>query len=300
MFQRLALVLDSIKIAHSVFALPFALMAMLVAAGEWPQWRTVGLIVACMVTARSAAMAFNRWTDREFDARNPRTAARPTVTGAVPSKLLLGFIVASSALFGMAAWALNAACYALALPTLAILLSYSYAKRFTCLSHFWLGFALGLAPLGAHLAVRGNLEPLPDLALRWGFSVELFPILLGLAVLCWVSGFDLIYACQDFAVDSAEPRLRSMPKAIGIYRTLVLSALLHLLAAAILVGVGLYAGMGVWYFAACTVVAGLLLYEHWIVRPHDLSRVNVAFFTLNGVVSLVLLAAVLVERVALK
>ncbi len=300
MFQRLALLLDPIKSAHSVFALPFALVAMLVAAGGWPEWRTVGLIVGCMVTARSAAMAFNRFTDREFDARNPRTASRPSVTGAVSARLLLGFVVLSSALFGLAAWALNEACYALALPTLAVLLSYSYAKRFTALSHFWLGFALGLAPLGAHVAVRGDLHPLPDLALRWGLRVELFPILLGLAVLCWVSGFDLIYACQDYAIDTAEPRLRSMPKAIGIYRTLVLSALLHVLAAALLVGVGFYAGMGAWYFAACAVVAGLLLYEHWIVRPHDLSRVNVAFFTLNGAVSLVLLAAVLVERVALR
>lgn len=299
MLKRLLVVFDSIKIAHSIFALPFALVAMLVAAGGWPAWKIVGLIVVCMVTGRSAAMAFNRWADRGFDKDNPRTATRPTVTGLVSPGFLLAFITACAVLFVLAAWALNPVCATCAFPVLAILCGYSYAKRFTSLCHFWLGLSLGLAPLGAHLAVRGDLAPLPSLAGAHGLPFEAFPILLGLAVLCWVSGFDLIYACQDYKVDASDTRLHSMPKVLGIKGALVLSALLHVLAAGLLIGTGVYAGMGVWYYAALAIVCGLLVYEHWIVRPDDLSRVNVAFFTLNGAVSLVLFAAVLLERVVL-
>lgn len=299
MFRRLSLLLDSIKFAHSIFALPFALMAMIVAAQGWPPWRVAGLIVACMVSARSAAMAFNRLADRSFDAGNRRTQTRPTVTGAVSPGFLAAFIVACAGVFWAATWFLNTLCFVLALPVLAILLGYSYAKRFTSLCHFWLGLSLGLAPLGAHLAVRGNLEALPELGARWGLGVELFPLLLLLIVLFWVAGFDLIYACQDYDVDRADPRLHSMPKSIGIRNTLILSAALHALAAALMFGTGIYAGMGVWYYAAVCAVCALLAYEHWIVRPGDLSRVNVAFFTINGAVSLLLFAAVLVERVLL-
>jgi len=299
MFKRLLIVFDSIKIAHSIFALPFALVAMLVAAGGWPAWRSVGLIVACMVTGRSAAMAFNRWADRGFDKDNPRTATRPSVTGLVSPAFLLAFIAINVVLFVLAAGALNGVCLICAPFVLAILCGYSYAKRFTSLCHFWLGLSLGLAPVGAHLAVAGTLAPLPRLAEAWCLPFELFPLLLGLAVLCWVSGFDLIYACQDYRIDSADPRLHSMPKAIGIKGALILSAALHVAAASLLAAVGVYAGMGVWYYAALAIVCGLLVYEHWIVRPDDLSRVNVAFFTLNGTVSLVLFAAVLLERVVL-
>ncbi|HYG75855.1 MAG TPA: UbiA-like polyprenyltransferase [Planctomycetota bacterium] len=299
MFQRLALVLDTIKFAHSIFALPFALLAMVVAADGWPSWRVAGLILICMVAARSAAMAFNRWADREIDASNPRTRTRPSVTGQVSPGFLLGFIILSAAIYWAATWFLNPVCFALALPVLGILLGYSYAKRFTWLCHFWLGLALGLAPLAAHLAVKGDLAPLPGLGQRAGLSFELFPILLGFTVLCWVAGFDLIYACQDFEIDLADPRLHSLPKRIGIFRTLVVSALLHVAAVLLLLGCGYYAAMGPWYYVAVALVAGLLLYEHWIVRPTDLSRVNVAFFTINGVVSLLLFAAVLIERVLL-
>ena len=302
LFTRLALLLDSIKFAHSIFALPFALIAMIVAAGPegLPSWRTAGLIVICMISARSAAMAFNRWADRDIDQTNPRTKTRPTVTGDVSPHFLIAFILLCSAIFWTATWFINFICFVLALPVLAILLGYSLAKRFTSLCHFWLGLALGLAPLAAHLAVRGNLDPLPSMAQRWNLSVELFPILLGATVLCWVSGFDLIYACQDFAIDSADPRLHSMPKKIGVLATLHLSSFLHVLAALLLAGCGVYAGMGVWYFMAVAAVCGLLFYEHWIVSPTDLSRVNVAFFTINGLVSLLLLAAVLLERVLLR
>jgi 4-hydroxybenzoate polyprenyltransferase len=296
MIRRLLLLLDAIKFAHSIFALPFALAAMVVAAGGWPAWRTIGLILLAMVSARSAAMAFNRWADRDVDAANPRTQSRPTVTGAVSPGMLLAMVLVSSAVFVAAAGMLNRACLMLALPTLAVLLGYSLAKRFTSLCHFWLGLALGLAPGGAHLAVRGDVAALPGLGARWGLSVELFPALLGAAVLLWVAGFDLIYACQDYAVDMANPRLHSMPKRIGIARTLRLSSALHAGAAALLFGIGFYAGFGVWYYSAVSVVSALLLYEHWIVRPDDLSRVNVAFFTVNGMVSMLLFAAVAVER----
>lgn len=296
MVQRFRVVCDAIKIAHSVFALPFALAAMLVAAGGWPSWKTVALIVACMVTARSAAMAFNRWADREIDARNPRTQTRPSVTGALSPGFLLGFVAVAATLFVGAAWMLNQTCFVLALPTLAVLMGYSYAKRFTSLSHVWLGVALGLAPIGAHLAVRGNLDPLPGLGLRHGAAWEWFPILMGSAVVFWTAGFDLIYACQDYQVDRAEEGLHSMPKALGIRGALWLSILLHLACVAVLVGAGWYAGLGVWYFGALLITAVLLTYEHWIVRPDDLSRVNVAFFTLNGAVSLLIFVAVLVER----
>jgi 4-hydroxybenzoate polyprenyltransferase len=300
MFKRLALVLDTIKFAHSVFALPFALVAAIVAAGGWPEWRVFGLILLCMVSGRSAAMAFNRWTDRVFDADNPRAKQRPSVTGAVSPAFLLAFVALAAGLFVLGAYLLNWTCFVLALPVLAILLGYSYAKRFTSLCHVWLGLSLGLAPLGAHLAIQGNLAPLAGLGQAWGLPFEAFPLLLGLAVLGWVAGFDLIYACQDFEIDSRDPRLHSIPKALGIANALRLSTLLHVLAVALLVGAGLYAGLGVWYFAACGAVAILLTYEHWIVRPDDLSRVNVAFFTLNGIVSLVVFAAVFVERVVLR
>ncbi len=298
-FKSLSLLLDSIKFAHSIFALPFALLAMIVAAQGLPGTRTLVLIVLCMISARSAAMAFNRFMDRDIDAENPRTRTRPTVTGAVSMPFMAAFTLISGALFCLFAAQFNHICFVLALPVLAILLGYSLAKRFTCLCHFWLGLALGLAPLGAHLAVRGDLAPLAGLGQRWGLSLELFPILLSATVLLWVSGFDLIYACQDYAVDLADPRLHSMPKEIGIRNSLILSAVLHVLAVALLAACGIYAAMGAWYFGSVVLVAGLLLYEHWIVRPNDLSRVNVAFFTINGCVSLLLFAAVFVERVLL-
>lgn len=300
MFKKLSLVLDSIKFAHSIFALPFALLAMIVAAGGWPSARIVGLIVVCMVSGRSAAMAFNRLADRDVDADNPRAKNRPSVTGAVSPTFLTLFIMVCSAVFCLAAGFLNPICLYLSLPVLAILLGYSLSKRFTSLCHFWLGLALGLAPLGAHLAVRGNLEPLAGLGAQWGLSWEAFPVLLGVTVLCWVAGFDLIYACQDYDIDVRDPRVHSLPKKIGITAALVVSALLHIVAVALFVACGLYAGMGGWYYLAVTAVAGLLFYEHWIVRPSDLSRINVAFFTINGVVSLLIFAAVLVERVLLR
>ena len=300
MLRRLAIVLDSIKFAHSIFALPFALLAMIVAAEGWPPLRVVVPIIVCMVSARSAAMGFNRLVDRDIDPANPRTSSRPTVTGAVSPAFLSAFVTISAAIFWASAWFLNPICFALALPVLAILLGYSLSKRFTSLCHFWLGLALGLAPVAAHLAVRGDLAPLPGLGQRWDLNLEVFPLLLGITVLLWVAGFDLIYACQDYDVDVQDPRLHSMPKRIGIRNTLILSAALHALSFVLLAANGWYAGMGAWYYLAVALAGALLFYEHWIVRPHDLSRINVAFFTLNGAVSLLLFLAVLVERVLLR
>ena len=299
MFQRLSLLFETIKFAHSVFALPFALLAMIVAAGGWPPWRVFLLVLLCMVSARSAAMAFNRWVDRASDAANPRTSGRPTATGLVSPEFLLFFVAVCCAIFCIGAWLLNWFCFACAVPVLVILLGYSYSKRFTSLCHFWLGLSLGLAPAGAHVAVRGDAWPLPGLGLRWGAPLELFPVILGLAVLFWVAGFDLIYACQDCAVDMRDPRAHSLAKKLGVRRALRLSSALHFLAAVLLALAGVYAGLGVWYYGAFALVSALLLYEHWIVSADDLSRVNTAFFTLNGAVSLLLFVAVLLERVIL-
>ena len=300
MFKRLWVLLDSIKFAHSIFALPFALVAAIVAANGAPSGRVTFWIVICMVAARSAAMAFNRYIDRDIDAVNPRTKSRPTVTGAVSPNFMLAFLLACVLVYLAGAWMLNTVCFALALPVLAILLGYSYAKRFTSLCHFWLGFALGLAPVAAHLAVRGDLQPLASMGQKWNLPFELFPILLCATVVCWVSGFDLIYACQDYESDCADPHLHSLPKSAGLKNALRISSALHVAAVVLLIATGLYAGMGAPYFIATALVAGLLFYEHWIVSPNDLARVNVAFFTINGAVSLVLLAAVWLERVLLK
>lgn len=300
MFRRLSILLDSIKFAHSIFAIPFALVAAIVAAGGWPRWQVAAWIVVCMVAARSVAMAFNRLVDRDIDALNPRTKTRPTVTGAVAPRFMLAFLIVCAVVYAFGAWMLNSVCAVLALPVLAILLGYSYAKRFTSLCHFWLGFALGLAPIAAHLAVRGDLAPLASMGTKWNLSFELFPILLWATVLCWVSGFDLIYACQDYESDCADPRLHSIPKAIGLKNALTMSSVLHVIAVGLLIATGAYASMGLYYYFATALVTGLLFYEHWIVSPTDLARVNVAFFTINGAVSLLLLVAVWLERVILK
>jgi 4-hydroxybenzoate polyprenyltransferase len=295
MLHKLRMLLDSIKIAHSVFALPFALIALLAAARGRPSWRVLGLTILCMVAARSAAMSFNRWADRDFDAANPRTRDWPNVSGKIRPRLMLGFTALSVVVLLAGAWALNWTCFLLSPCALAVLLGYSYAKRFTSLTHFWLGLALGLAPVAAHLAERGDLWPVPWLAGRWGLPIESFPLILCGAVLLWTAGFDLIYACQDVEHDRRDPRLHSLPKSIGVARSLRLSALLHLGSVALLVAAGAYAGLGGWFWAALAGVAALLVYEHWIVRPDDLSRVNTAFFTVNGAVSLLLLAAVVVD-----
>lgn len=281
-WRRLRLFLELIRFSHTVFALPFALFAAVMAwlGPEAPPWRWRDLlgVVLCMVFARSTAMAFNRLADRQWDALNPRTRMRHLPAGLLTPAAVwlftgvsaLGF-VASTLLFLPNRWPIY-----LALPVLVFVCGYSLAKRFTALSHFWLGAALMLAPVAAWLAIRGGLD--------WP------PVVLGTAVLLWVAGFDIIYACQDHAVD-VQLGLHSVPAALGIKRALRLAAICHLgTVAALLLLPQTYPGLGGIYLAGVVAVAALLAYEHYLVRPDDLARVNTAFFHVNAVISLGVLA----------
>jgi 4-hydroxybenzoate polyprenyltransferase len=275
-FQRVGMTLEMIKFEHSVFALPFALTGAMLA------WRDDGYaaaglaaklawIVVAMVGARSAAMAFNRLIDAEIDGRNPRTRMRHIPAGTLSRRFALGFTLAASLLFLLAAAMLNPLCLKLAPAALAIVFFYSYTKRFTSLSHLVLGFALGVAPAAAWLAIRGSL----DLRILW----------LTAAVTLWTSGFDIIYACQDFEFDRGEG-LHSIPRRLGIAPALWVSRLLHsgmLFCLAMLVDAF---RLGALSWAGAAIVAALLVYEHSLVKADDLSRVNAAFFTVNGWVSM--------------
>lgn len=260
-----------IKIEHSIFALPFALVAAFWAAQGWPSLRIVGLILAAMVCARSAAMAFNRYLDADIDARNPRTAMRSIPAGKLSKAYALGFTVICSILFTIIAGLINTLALALSPVFLLVLLGYSVAKRFTSLCHLILGLALGLAPMGAWVAVTGRLD--------WA------PVLLGLAVMGWTAGFDIIYACQDFEFDRQEG-LFSIPTRFGVKGALILSRCLHFAMWSLLVFLGFYLSQGLFYWIGIGMVALLLIYEHALVWGGDLSKVNLAFFTLNGMVSL--------------
>jgi 4-hydroxybenzoate polyprenyltransferase len=282
--RSLRTTLEMIKFSHTLFALPFALLSAVLAAGGWPDASTLGKILLAMIGARSAAMAHNRLADREIDAANPRTASRALPSGALSITFVRIFLAASVALFLFAAASLNRLTLWLSPLALALLFLYAYTKRFTWLSHLVLGLCLALAPVGAWIAVRGSLEPLP--------------LLLGLAVLCWAAGFDLIYALQDEEHDR-RAGLHSLPARWGARRALVVSAILHALMLVFLLAAWRLAGGG-WLFAAGIVLtAAALLWQHSIVRPGDLSRVDAAFFTANGFVS-VALAACGIAEVALR
>jgi 4-hydroxybenzoate polyprenyltransferase len=265
-----------IKLEHTVFALPFAFLGMLLAAEGWPSVRTVSWVVVAMVGARSAAMAFNRLVDQRFDAANPRTAGRALPAGRLSPAFVAGFVVASAALLLLAAWQLNPLAFALSPVALAVLLAYSYTKRFTALSHLVLGLALAGAPLGAWIAVRGDLT--------WP------PAVLGAAVLCWVAGFDVLYALQDREFDRLTG-LHSVPVRCGVAGALWISGALHVVMLALLLALpAVYPpGLGLGYWIGVAGCAALLAYQHWIVRPDDLSRLDAAFFTANGVLSVWLL-----------
>ena len=280
------IILEMIKFEHTVFALPFALISAILAArtlpGGVPGARSIFWILMAMVGARSAAMAFNRIVDARFDARNPRTANRAIPAGLLSVGQVWLFTVAAIVLFVFAAHQLNPLCLALAPVALLVVLGYSFTKRFTSLSHLALGFGIGIAPIGAWIAITGRLE--------------LIPLMLGAVVMLWIGGFDIIYALQDVDFDR-EAGLFSLPKAIGKGPALLVSRVMHALMLAILAAVGIAAGLGWLYFAGVMVVAGLIAYEHSIVSPTDLSRVNVAFFTMNGWVGVALFVFVLLDGI---
>lgn len=276
---RLRRTLEMIRFSHSVFALPFALLALVLASGGWPSARVLGLVVVAMVAARSAAMAFNRIVDRDVDARNPRTANRHLVAGTLSVGYAKVFTVLCVAVFLACAALLNRTALLLSPAVLVVLLGYSYLKRFSAAAHFGVGLALGLSPLGAWVAGAGGLAG--DLRV---------PLALGLAVLLWVAGFDVIYACQDADVDRREG-LHSIPARLGIPGALRVALACHVVCIAAFVAVAWLAGLRWPYLASVGVAAALLAYEHAIVSPRDLTRVNVAFFNVNGIVALLIGAA---------
>ena len=285
---RVRVILEMIKFEHTVFALPFALISTVLAArtlpGGIPSARTIFWILAAMVGARSAAMAFNRIVDARYDAQNPRTASRAIPAGLLTFAQVWVFTVASMVLFVYAAYQLNRLCLMLSPAALLSVLGYSFTKRFTSLSHLALGFGIGIAPIGAWIAVTGALH--------------LVPVLLGAVVMLWIGGFDIIYALQDVDFDR-QTGLHSLPKAIGKSAALLVSRLFHVLMLGLLVAIGVLAGLHAVYFVGVAIVACLIAYEHSIVSPDDLSRVNLAFFTMNGWVGIILFAFVLLDRILL-
>ncbi|MEO8347785.1 MAG: UbiA-like polyprenyltransferase, partial [Acidobacteriota bacterium] len=267
--------LEMIKFSHTIFALPFALLAAVLAADGWPDPATIAKILLAMIGARSAAMAHNRLADREIDAANPRTASRALPSGALSVTYVRVFLAASVALFLAAAASLNRLTLLLSPVALALLFLYAYAKRHTALSHLLLGLCLAMAPVGAWIAVRGELGTVP--------------VLLGLAVLLWAAGFDVIYALQDEEHDR-RTGLHSIPASLGAGPALAISALFHTGMVALLLLVCRLEGGGTLFGIGIGATAAALLYQHLIVRPRDLTRVNAAFFTANGFVSVALAA----------
>jgi 4-hydroxybenzoate polyprenyltransferase len=292
--------LSLIRFSHTIFAMPFALIGFALGEMAVPrvvQWnlnRTVGwgsdipardieiflLVILCMVFARSAAMAFNRWLDVKWDALNPRTAIREIPRGIISKGSALRFVIFNCVAFIICTWFLNPICFALSFVALAVVLGYSYTKRFTPLCHLVLGVGLSLAPIGAYLAVAGHFA--------------LLPILFSLAVICWVSGFDIIYALQDEEFDKSH-QLYSMPSWLGKAKALHVSELLHILSTVCIIYAGFYGGFGWWYWGGLGVFMGMLIYQHAIVRPNDLSRVNLAFMTANGIASVIFAGFVIAD-----
>jgi len=275
MLHRIRLALEMIKFEHSIFALPFALTGALLAVREGglagdSLWRRIAWIVVAMVGARSAAMAFNRLIDADIDARNPRTRLRHIPAGLLSAAFGWGFVAVTSLLFVLAAHELNTLCFRLAPVALGIIFAYSFTKRFTSFSHLVLGFALGIAPAAAWIAIRGSL----DLRILW----------LTAAVTFWTAGFDIIYSCQDYEFDT-DAGLFSLPRRLGVARALLVSRLLHVAMLACLLALVHTLQLGTLSLAGVAVVAALLVYEHRLVKADDLSRVNAAFFTINGYVS---------------
>jgi len=270
--QNLKITLEMIKWEHSIFALPFALCGAMLAADGLPAWNQLGWIVVAMVSARSAAMAFNRLADAQIDAGNPRTATRALPAGVLTPAFVTTFVLIACGVFVLAASQLNRLTLWLTPVALAVVLLYSYAKRFTRWSHLLLGFALGIAPAAAWIAVRGSLDPRI--------------LLLTAAVTFWVGGFDVIYACQDYDFDR-NTGLHSIPRHVGIHTALWVARIFHVIMLGLLVALVLEFGLGKLAIGGVCAVAALLAYEHSLVRHDDLSKLNAAFFTMNGVISVV-------------
>ncbi len=275
LFRNLRVTLEMIKWEHSIFALPFALCGAMLAAGGLPTLRQLAWIIVAMISARSAAMAFNRVADASIDAANPRTQTRALPAGTLSPTFVTSFVVASCAIFILAASQLNHLALELSPVALAVVLLYSYTKRFTRWSHLVLGFSLGIAPAAAWIAVRGSLDPRI--------------LLLTAAVTFWVGGFDVLYACQDYEFDR-ESGLHSIPRHIGIRGALAVARAFHVFMLILLVALVAAFGLGKVAIAGIVIVAVLLAYEHTLVSPRDLSKLNAAFFTMNGVISVVFFA----------
>ena len=298
--------LSLIKFSHTIFALPFAVIGFFLGMVKRLEFNTIYnsggniflralhsedawfypkiflLVLVCMVCARSAAMAFNRYLDRAIDARNPRTAIREIPAGVIQPKNALAFTIVSCLLFIMATWFINLICFLLSPVALFVILFYSYTKRFTPLCHLVLGVGLSLAPIGAYLAVTG------------AFAV--LPVLFSFVVLCWVSGFDVIYAMQDEGFDR-DNNLYSIPVWAGKKNALGISSLLHVISAALVLFIGYYGGFGIFYWIGSLVFCGMLYYQHSIVTHEDLSKVNIAFMTANGIASVVFGVLVVMDLV---
>jgi 4-hydroxybenzoate polyprenyltransferase len=278
--SKISILLEMIKFEHTVFALPFALTSAMLAADGLPAPRILAWILVAMVGARSSAMAFNRIVDIEYDRLNPRTASRALPLGSVSRMEAWAFTLVSAGVFVFAARMLNPLAFALSPVALAVILGYSYTKRFTSLSHLILGLSLGIAPVGAWIAVTGR--------------IELAPVILSATVMFWTAGFDVIYALQDLDFDR-RVGLSSIPKTLGPGKGLLVSRAFHVAAACLLVAYGAVLGLGAVYYTGVAFVAVLLAYEQSLVKPSDLSKVNVAFFNANGFVSIGFFAFVLID-----
>ena len=273
-FQKVANYLSLIKFSHTVFALPFAFIGFCLAIfkdGYSFEPKLLGLMLLCMVFARSAAMGFNRWIDRRFDSLNPRTANREIPAGVIGPNPALAFVIVSSILFVATTWLINPLCFALSFVALFVVLFYSYTKRFTALCHLVLGLGLSLAPIGAYLSVTG--------------SFAVLPIFFSLLVLSWVSGFDIIYALQDEAFDRSQ-QLYSIPAILGTKKALMVSRFLHLGSGALVICAGIYGHFNFLYWIGASVYISMLIYQHRLVKPDDLSRVNIAFINTNSIASI--------------
>ena len=280
---KLAIIFSDIKIQHTVFALPFAVISAFLAAGGMPEIKKLLWIIVCMLGARSAAMAFNRIVDARFDKENPRTRDRALPSGKINVGNYAVFLVASSALFIFSAWMLNSLAFYLSPVALAIVFFYSLTKRFTAFSHFWLGLAISIAPVGAWVAIREE--------------ISFTSLLLGAAVVFWLIGFDILYSCMDIEADRIN-RLHSIPERFGVETALKMALASHaVMVVFLLVLLEPTVLLGWVYLAGVVLVAGLLVYEHSLIKKDDLSKVNMAFFNVNGIISIGLMIFVIVDCV---